>query len=93
MLFSAANVFPFDLNERLACLPDGRFIVGPDHDVRISAELLRAAFRKFLDRYLDTDLPDVQVFGLKKRHQVAEYEQVYNVSLPNVPRRIGKVRQ
>ena len=92
VLFSAANVFPFDMDERLACLPDGRFIVEPHYDVRRLTELRVAAFGKLLDRYFNTDLANVQLFDLKFANQVAEYEQVHNFAFPNVPRRIGKIR-
>ena len=91
MLFSAANVLPFDLDEWLTCLPDGRIAVWPDYDVRIPAALFRAAVGQLQDRYFDTDLADVKPFILKLRKQVAEDEQVHNIALPNIPRRIGKI--
>src|SRR5664280_1676556 len=66
------------MDERLACEPNGRFIVRPHHDVTILTGLRLIVFANLLDRYFDTDLANVQLLGLEFRNQVTEYEQIHN---------------
>jgi hypothetical protein len=74
--------------DRLACPPNGGLAVRPHYDVSVHNGLPFIAFRGNLDRHFDTELADVQVFSLKLRNQVSEYEKVHNLPFPNVPGRM-----